>query len=933
MDNIPLTEYVEEATEIIERTSQNLFKFEKEKFNDDSLNEIYRDIHTLKGSSFLFGINHIGKMAHTLESSLDYFRKNQINFNENFIKLFFHTINLSEQIIETLKKGEQVDDFEQDVKLHLVDLAEAILDLSNGKFKLNVTDSIFQESLLLDNTIKKEEPKMTKQAVPSEKTERPAENIDDKNAKSPQKAAIAPVDSTVRVQVGILDKLMNLVGEIVLVRNQVLQYANDTEDLEFLNLSQNLDIVTSDLQSEVMKTRMQPIGTILKKFTRVVRDIASDLSKKIDVTLEGTETELDKTLLEAIKDPLTHLIRNACDHGIEVPEDRVKAGKSETGKIVIKAYHEGGQIVIEINDDGKGISKDVILSKAIEKGLLKESEASQYPPHEILNFIFMPGFSTAKQVSNVSGRGVGMDVVRTNIEKIGGSVEIRSQEGEGSQFRMKIPLTLAIVPALIVKSHQRKYAIPQVKLVELVRVDNDESNEHNIEFLQGRPVFRLRGNLLPLVSLKEILSKSKEYVFQEKDINDLDSINIVVLNADGKFFGLIVDEILDTTDIVVKPLGQILKNISSFSGATILGDGTVALILDVIGIAQKTQIGHKKEGTQKASSNAEQSKLEDISNIPRQEFLLFKLNAAGKYSIPLCLVHRLEEFPRSSIEYTGEQAVIRYRGEILPVISINNFLQFENGSDNLNNDDLKVSETEIKTDDHAEEERFSAIVVQKQERSYGLMVNNILDVVNIFGEIDDAVNDRQGILGNILHEEEVIVVLDILKILDIEIGKLQKNAPSLETTINVAQTVNAIPVAGNQLPHTQGAITSGKFHVLLVEDTIFFQKQISKFLNKNNFDFKVAGDGQDAIKVLEEETERPFDLILTDIEMPKMNGIEFTQAVRQHEKFKHLPIIAITTKYKEEYIKEGLDAGIDLYLEKLNPDQLLKGIHETLNKK
>jgi len=464
--------------------------------------------------------------------------------------------------------------------------------------------------------------------------------------------------------------------------------------------------ITTDLQAEVMRTRMQPIGSIVGKFQRVVRDIATSLSKKIDITIHGAETEVDKTLLEAVKDPLTHIIRNSCDHGIETPIERREKGKPEIGAIGIRAYHEGGQVVIEVSDDGKGLNNKKIIQKAVERGLYSKEQLNKMSDREIASIIFMAGFSTAEQVSAVSGRGVGMDVVKTNIEKIGGTIDIISSEGKGMVISLRIPLTLAIVPAMIIRNGNERFAIPQVKLVELVRVDSGPESGQKIEFLHGKPMLRLRGHLLPLVHLKEALGDLVTTLV-EAEVKKAESTNVVVLQSEGTSFGLIVDDILDTGDIVVKPVGQNIKSLDTFTGATIMGDGAVALILDVAGLAKRL-VGEKDSRanaqTNKSWFNQEQDSPKTQTN-ESQDFLLFETNARGKYALPLCLVHRLEEFSIKQIEYSGTQKVLRYRGAILPIVVLNDLL------------DLKASEETKISNDH-----ISIIVVQKSARLYGIEV-------------------------------------------------------------------------------------------------------------------------------------------------------------------------------------------------------------------
>jgi len=719
-------------------------------------------------------------------------------------------------------------------------------------------------------------------------------------------APAAPVgDATIRVHVSLLDRILNLVGELVLVRNQLMQHRTKTEDNEFLSASKSLDVVTSDLQSEIMKTRMQPIETVVGKFQRMVRDIARDLGKKIDLTLEGSETELDKSLLEAIKDPLTHIVRNSCDHGIEFPDDRKKGNKPETGHILIRSFHEGGQVVIEVSDDGRGLNRQRIVQKAIEKGLMNAEKASKLTDREICAIIFLPGFSTAQQVTAVSGRGVGMDVVKTNVEKVGGSIEIKSVQDKGTSMQLRIPLTLAIVPALIIKSGKERFAIPQVKLVELVRVEarGHGNGATQIEYLQGRPMYRLRGNLLPLYDIREITGEPFDSKYEK-------GVFIIVLNSEGENFGLLVPEVLDTADIVVKPMSSMLNNLMAFSGATILGDGSIALIIDVGGVAQYGKVLNKRahKDDRESYSKSERAKLTaDI-----QEFLLFSVGTDARHALPLCLVQRLEEFAPSKIERSGEQEVVRYRGNLLPLINLGSVLKYKK---TLNSEAPAVLDAA---------KAHSVIVVQRSGRSYGLVVDEIIDVLTIEGQIDDTVRDRRGILGNLVFNEEVVVVIDAL-------GLIEDFTRAL-----VGQKLSDEGARRDVMGELRDLNNEMKFksvRVLYAEDVAFFRKHVSKVLAGAGIDVTTVEDGLKAIQEIDSCEPGRYNLILSDIEMPNMNGLDLVREIRKRDRYKDIPIVALTTRYREKDINDGIAAGFNRYLEKLNPDKLLAAINELMNAK
>jgi two-component system, chemotaxis family, sensor kinase CheA len=534
-------------------------------------------------------------------------------------------------------------------------------------------------------------------------------------------------NESIRVDVGLLDDLMNLVGELVLARNQILQFNASYFDPSFSATSQRLNLITSELQERVMKTRMQPIDNIWNKFPRIVRDLSLSCGKNARLEMEGKHTEVDKTLLEAIKDPLTHLIRNAIDHGLETPEVRMATGKSSEGTVRLSAYHEGGQVIIEIADDGAGIDANVIRRKAVQKGLMTPDDAATRPDRDIVNVIFQPGFSTAEQVSNISGRGVGMDVVKTNIESIGGSVDVQTVIGRGTTFKVKIPLTLAIIPALLVNAGGERYAIPQVSLVELVRLDGD-SAVAGIESVQGAPVHRLRGKLLPLVFLND--------VFGTAPAKTDDATNIVVVQSDDTQFGLVVDDISDTAEIVVKPLGRLLKGASGFAGATIMGDGKVALILDLLGVSQLAGVSSTSAARAQAEANANRS-YEVASD---HESILIVGIGERRFALQLAHVTRLEELPVALVRTAGDHRVIHYRDQILPLVTLADRLGIHARP--------------------ADDQNLQVLVCGAGERSVGLIVDSVFDIVDERLEYSDR-TETYGVMGTTVIGGEVTDVLDI----------------------------------------------------------------------------------------------------------------------------------------------------------------------------
>jgi two-component system, chemotaxis family, sensor kinase CheA len=541
-------------------------------------------------------------------------------------------------------------------------------------------------------------------------------------------AGIGPVtDSTLRVDVTLLDTLMRLVGELVLTRNQIVASAATLGDPGMQRSSQRLNLLVSELQTGVMKTRMQPIDTVWSKLPRLVRDVAVACGREVGIVMEGRDTELDKTILEAIKDPLTHLVRNAVDHGIEDPQVRVAAGKPAEGTLTLRAFHEGGQVNIEISDDGAGIDPARIAVKAIERGLATVEQLRAMSPREITNLVFVPGFSTAAKVTNLSGRGVGMDVVRTNVEKIGGTVDITSEAGVGTTLKIKIPLTLAIIPALTVECAGERYAVPQVSLDELLCIEGEQART-SVEYLSGAPVFRLRGTLVPLVWLDHVLDLTKAP-------HVADALYILVLQAEGRRFGLVVDRVLNTEEIVVKPLSRQLKGIGTYAGATILGDGRVALILDVRALARRAQVVRDSDSADNRDARVASQPIAD-----GPEPLLVVAIGERRLGVPLSMVTRLEEIAPERIERVGQREVVQYRGQLLPLGRLTTMLGEQPNVD--------------------PDATLKVIVYTQGRRSVGLVVDAVVDIASEAPRSRGDV-EAYGVSGVAVVQELVTELLDM----------------------------------------------------------------------------------------------------------------------------------------------------------------------------
>ncbi len=752
-------DFLVESYENLDRLDRDLVGLEKNPKDKEALAGVFRTIHTIKGTCGFLGFNKLEKVAHVGENLLTRLRDGQMTLTPEITTPLLGMVDAIRQMLGSIEasgsEGER-DDSELIATLTRLQqppevatksqVAPAPESAPEAALPSNLGDILIQragvtptEVQLAAKTQKEGDPRHLGEILVEQGAVRPADIVDALHVQQSSRAQTAASDSTIRVDVGLLDKVMNLVGELVLARNQILQFANRMKDTSFLAASQRLNLITTELQEGVMKTRMQPIGNIWGQFPRTVRDVALGCGKEVNIEMEGKETELDKTIIEAIKDPLTHLVRNSVDHGIELPEERVKAGKDRSGRLILRAFHEGGQVNIEISDDGAGLNPDRIRKKAAERAVITAEQAARMTEREIFNLIFLPGFSTAEKITNVSGRGVGMDVVKTNVEKIGGTVDVQSTLGRGTTVRVKIPLTLAIIPALVVTCGGDRYAIPQVSLLELVRLEPDEVAK-GIEMVQGAPVHRLRGRLLPLVYLSRVLELAWVAEPQSRAGN---AVNIVVLQAEGQPFGLVVDEINDTEEIVVKPLGKQLKGVNTFAGATIMGDGKVALILDALGLAQKASVISELQDRTMAVKEPSSGE-KNAGN--RQTLLLFQTGKNGRMAVPLSLVARLEEFASSKVESTGEQQVVQYRGQIMPLIRIS--------------DAVELPENEHGETAADAQAPLQVVVYAEQGRSVGLVVERILDIVEE-DVVLDRMAERAGILGTAVVQQRVTDMLDV----------------------------------------------------------------------------------------------------------------------------------------------------------------------------
>lgn len=866
MDDL-LADFLTETNESLAELDVALVRLERVPDDQETLSLIFRLVHTIKGTCGFLGLARLERVAHAAENVLGRVRDGKLAVTPDNISLVLTALDRIKEIVAALgATGNEPagEDGALIAALNAVaeggDAPAAPPEPAAAAPAPAAHEPVAEEAAM---------PEAMPAASPAAKSALPLA-AEPAQPAGPEGEAV-PATQTIRVAVDVLEDLMTLVSELVLTRNQLLQLARSQENSGFAVPLQRLSHITSDLQEGVMKTRMQPIGNAWNKLPRLVRDLARDLEKRIELSMLGAETELDRQVLELIKDPLTHMVRNSADHGLEIPADRRAAGKSETGRITLNAYHEGGHIIIQIADDGRGLAVDRIRAKALSAGLASEAELAAMTDAQIQRFIMRPGFSTAAAVTAVSGRGVGMDVVKTNIERIGGTIELKSIEGAGTTFTIKIPLTLAIVSALIVEAGGERFAIPQLSVVELVRARKDqeagggEAAEAVIERINDTPVLRLRDRLLPLVSLTELLALGAA-------TGEENAAYIVVAQVGPNMLGIIVDRVFDTEEIVVKPVAPILRDITMFSGNTILGDGSVIMILDPNGIARATGIGAVGESKAQGHGSAGPVRSSD-----RTAMLLFRAGGEQKMAVPLGLVARLEDIPRERIEMSGGAPVTQYRGKLMPLVALSGMA--------------------------GDGPRQPVLVFADRDRSMGLMVDEIVDVVEDRLHIELS-GDRPGLLGTAVIGGHATDVIDTGYWLTQAWQDWFAGTPPAE--------------AGAALRR-----------VLIVEDSDFFRQLLVPTLSAGGYQVTAAAGAAEALRLRDQGT--MFDAIVSDIEMPDMDGLAFARAVRAEGAWAHLPLIALSGRTEAAAVEAGREAGFTDYVAKFQRDALMASLQQCLS--
>jgi two-component system chemotaxis sensor kinase CheA len=917
MDDL-LREFLTETSESLDTVDNQLVKFEQEPNNAKILDNIFRLVHTIKGTCGFLGLPRLEALAHAGETLMGKFRDG-MPVKAEAVTLILSSLDRIKEILAGLEATEAepegndhdlISQLEEMVERGMVAMAAeasapeaapvveappvapaapvapkqtqgTLIDqtlerpLRPGEVSLDELERAFRETKIEIAPAPApavEQPKAAaKEAPKEEKPKQVTKEVKVKEAKPAASKASGDADmpegdkvanQSIRVNVDTLEHLMTMVSELVLTRNQLLEISRRNEDTEFKVPLQRLSNVTAELQEGVMKTRMQPIGNAWQKLPRIVRDLSGELGKQIELEMHGADTELDRQVLDLIKDPLTHMVRNSADHGLETPAERAAAGKPETGTIRLSAYHEGGHIIICIADNGRGLNTERIKAKALQNGLVSEAELEKMTEAQIHKFIFAPGFSTAAAITSVSGRGVGMDVVRTNIDQIGGTIDIKSVAGEGCSVTIKIPLTLAIVSALIVEAAGDRFAIPQLSVVELVRAR--ANSEHRIERIKDTAVLRLRNKLLPLIHLKKLLK------IDDGSTSDPENGFIVVTQVGSQTFGIVVDGVFHTEEIVVKPMSTKLRHIDMFSGNTILGDGAVIMIIDPNGIAKA--LGASGASAHEMSEDhaaAHASSGEQMTSL-----LVFRAGTTQPKAVPLALVTRLEEIAADKIELSNGRYMVQYREQLMPLVQMESVEVRSTGSQPI-------------------------LVFVDDKRAMGLVVDEIVDIVEERLNIEVA-GSREGILGSAVIKGQATEVIDVGHFLPMAFADWftrKEMKPSA-----MAQSI------------------------LLVDDSAFFRNMLAPVLKAAGYRVRTAPNAQEGLSAL--RSGQTFDVVLTDIEMPDMNGFEFAETIRADQHLNQVPIIGLSSLVSPGAIERGRQAGFHDYVGKFDRPGLIAALKE-----
>ena len=1016
--------FVEEARSHIENLEAGLLNMNTANIDPEEINNIFRAVHSIKGTAGFFSLKNIVELSHCMENLLGECRNGRLDITENMIDTLLSANDCLKSMVDDVENSESMDitkhisiftsilageaaevsgqknEKKKDKDIIILDEKEEFIEISgscrqkvidgikhgcrlyrvrrklNCDLAVNGTDpikfldkirsigtsvecrtdidekpeddgssisdicftflflSVLEKSLLSSaiDIPEVEIHELIYEAKAEDSSEGQGGYIDEEilpgeagqmdgqkavEALHEKKSQGVAVEDSIRVHVTLLNNLMNLASEMVLGRNQLLcAVENYRKNIPGIDpILQNIDHITTDLQETIMQTRMQPIANVFNKFPRIIRDLSKKLGKEMDLKLEGTDVELDKSIIEALGDPLIHLVRNAADHGLELPSERESCGKPRTGVITLKAYHEGGCVNIDVIDDGKGVDLERIKEKALENRLIDNNELSVISEQEALQLLFKPGFSTAEKITDVSGRGVGMDVVKTNIEKLGGTIEIFTNKGKGTTFRLLLPLTLAIIPSLIVEVENQRFALPQVNLQEIVRIKPGDASK-KIEYVYNSEVLRLRGRLLPIVHLADVLGLNRTYIdpatserkeerrktlydqrrkdaYVSREVpsgaeivdnsrkSNANIIRILVLKIGSRRFGIAVDMIHGSEEILVKSLPRFIKDCRCYSGVTIMGDGKVAMIVDPEGIIQKASLRFA-EGMEEKSDKDMAAVFEDMKE--KLNLLLFKCSGSEMFGIDLSLVSRVEEINPDDIERIGDKEYIKFRGSSLRVIRPEYY--------------LPVSSVQKNTT------KFYVIIPKLVKHPMGILIEKVHDTVQTNIRLDQENIRTRGLIGSFILNNRIVLLINIYELFEL--------------------------VDPEHYAVKDTKIEGERNRVLLVEDTPFFLKLEISYLEAAGYRVQSACNGKEALQLLQENE---FDIVVSDINMPLMDGLELVKRIRSDKRFEGLPVIAVTSLTEERQVKVGMDAGFDFYEFKLDRSNLLEKVELALQKR
>ncbi|RXT48007.1 hybrid sensor histidine kinase/response regulator [Bosea sp. Tri-44] len=863
MDEL-LQEFLGETGEHLDMVDRELVRFEQEPNNGDILRNIFRLVHTVKGTCGFIGLPRLEALTHAAESVIGQFRDGA-SVSSTAVTAILETIDRIKEIMaELAEKGQEPPGHDGQLIDELRGLAQRAKQELAARQTQPPLDPVAAYLARTSGTRPAEpapppvpgaavdEMDLVFRAAPSP-LDQPGQAHGDA-----ARDARAAGPATLRVNVDTLEHLMTMVSELVLTRNQLLEIARRQEDAGLKGPLQRLSLITAELQDGVMKTRMQPIGNAWSKLPRIVRDLSTDLGKKIELVTEGADTELDRQILELIKDPLIHMVRNCADHAIEEPQERAALGKSEIGTIRVSAYHEGGSVTIAITDDGRGMDTARIRRKAVQQGLVGEAEAERLSETQVLRFIFHPGFSTSDTVSAISGRGVGMDVVKVNVDAIGGMIDVTSIAGAGTTITIKIPLTLAIVSALIVATAGQRFAIPQVVVRELVRVKT--GGEHSIERINNAPVLRLRERLLPIIALAGVMDTASDAI--------VDDGFIVVTQVGERQFGILVESVFHTEEIVVKPMSTRLRHIPLFSGNTILGDGAVVLIVDPNGVARLVGVAAPQD--EAASDISTDAALP----VERTTMLVFRAGKDRLKAVPLSLVTRLEEVDARLFESGGGRTLLNYRGRLMPVVPVEEVQLRQSGLQPL-------------------------VIFSEGDFSMALAVDAIVDIVDEVLDIEMLAMPEQGLLGSAIVRGRATEILDL---------------------------AHYLPKANPNWLHVRRSDAGGP-RVLLVEPSEFLREMLAPVLRATGLQVIHAADFAMAAGLASGSTE--LNAVVIDLDRNAEAAFALAARLRAEARHANLRIIGLASLPTPELHVMAAQAEFDEVVAKFDRRTLIAELAET----